>query len=44
LCWTIHTRSEHARFELDAAGPPPPQLLQAGRFFELWRAELVRQT
>jgi hypothetical protein len=44
LCWTIHTRSEHARFELDAAGPPPPQLLQVGRFFELWRAELVLQT
>lgn len=43
LCWTIHARSEHRRFELDVAGEPPPQLLQTSLFLELWRAELARQ-
>lgn len=43
LCWTIHARSEAIRFELDAAGPPPPDALERGVFLALWRAELSRR-
>jgi hypothetical protein len=43
LGWTIHAQSEYDRFALDAAGQPPPDLLETSLFLELWRAELARR-
>lgn len=41
LCWTIHSRSEYQRFELDAAAQPDPKTIRDSFFLALWQEQLA---
>jgi hypothetical protein len=42
LCWILHSRSEHARLELDAGSAPTAAALHESLFLALWREEVGR--